>query len=51
MSYLNKIYEINKVIKLFKILINNNSNLFNAYLNENFKIRNYFISHLNKNKK
>jgi len=36
MSYLNKIYEINKIMKLFKILINNNSKLFNAYLNEKF---------------
>jgi len=37
MSYLNKIYKINKIMKLFKILINNNSKLFNSYLNEIFK--------------
>jgi len=36
MSYLNKIFEINKILKLFKILINNNSKLFNSYLNEIF---------------
>jgi len=32
MSYLNKIFEINKIILLFKILINNNSKLFNYLL-------------------
>jgi len=32
MSYLNKIFEIKKILKLFKILMNNNSKLFNVLL-------------------
>jgi len=32
MFYLNKISEINKIIILYKILINNNSKLFNSLL-------------------
>ena len=39
MSYLNKISEINKILKLFQILINNNSKLFNSLFKEKFKIK------------